>query len=77
VIVDPRDHYCREPRVGRRSLPVIRAGKKARARRSSSTRLGPARRSERARAEPVFVAREKSEPARELARGSTQQQFVT
>jgi hypothetical protein len=32
--------------------------------RSSSARLGPARRSERARAEPVFVAREKSEPAR-------------
>jgi hypothetical protein len=64
-----------------------RAGKKleldelARA-RSSSARLGPARRSERARAEPVFLAREKSEPARlgaarELARGSTQQQFVT
>jgi hypothetical protein len=48
---------------------VTRAGKKleldelARA-RSSSARLGPARRSERARAEPVFVAREKSEPAR-------------
>jgi hypothetical protein len=32
--------------------------------RSSSARLGPARRSERARAEPVFVAREKNEPAR-------------
>jgi hypothetical protein len=32
--------------------------------RSSSARLGPARRLERARAEPVFVAREKSEPAR-------------
>jgi hypothetical protein len=32
--------------------------------RSSSARLGPARRSERARAEPVFLAREKSEPAR-------------
>jgi hypothetical protein len=32
--------------------------------RNSSARLGPARRSERARAEPVFVAREKSEPAR-------------
>jgi hypothetical protein len=45
--------------------------------RSSSARLGPARRSERARAEPVFLAREKSEPARELARGSIQQQFVT
>jgi hypothetical protein len=49
---------------------------------SSSARLGPTRRLERARAEPVFVAREKSEPARlgaarELARGSTQQQFVT
>jgi hypothetical protein len=46
--------------------------------RSSLARLRPARRSERARAEPVFVAREKSEPARlgaarELARGSTQQ----
>jgi hypothetical protein len=47
-------------------------------------RLGPARRSERARAEPIFVAREKSEPAssarlgaaRELARGSIEQQFV-
>jgi hypothetical protein len=41
-----------------------------------------ARRSERARVGPVFVAREKSDPARlgaarELARGSTQQQFVT
>ena len=50
-------------------VSMIRAGKKleldelARA-RSSSARLGPARRSERARAEPVFVAREKSEPAR-------------
>jgi hypothetical protein len=61
-----------------------RAGKKARARRagSGSQQLGSARRSERARAEPVFVAREKSESARlgaahELARGSTQQQFVT
>jgi hypothetical protein len=32
--------------------------------RSSSARLGPARRSERARVEPVFLAREKSEPAR-------------
>jgi hypothetical protein len=32
--------------------------------RSSLARLGPARRSERARTEPVFVAREKSEPAR-------------
>jgi hypothetical protein len=66
-----------------KSLKTVacRAGKKleldelARA-RSSSARLGPARRSERARAEPVFVAREKSKPAwlgaaRELARGST------
>jgi hypothetical protein len=49
---------------------------------SSSARLGPVRRSERVRAEPVFVAREKSEPARlgaarELARGSIQQKFVT
>jgi hypothetical protein len=59
------------PRTTRESptLATTRAGKKleldelARA-RSSSTRLGPARRSERARAEPVFVAREKSEPAR-------------
>jgi hypothetical protein len=47
----------------------IRARKKARARqtgraRSSSARLGPARRSERARAKPVFVARKKNEPAR-------------
>jgi hypothetical protein len=32
--------------------------------RSSSARFGPAWRSERARAESVFVAREKSEPAR-------------
>jgi hypothetical protein len=32
--------------------------------RSSSARLGPARRFERARAEPIFLAREKSEPAR-------------
>jgi hypothetical protein len=32
--------------------------------RSSSARFGPARRSERVRAEPVFLAREKSEPAR-------------
>jgi hypothetical protein len=32
--------------------------------RSSSARFGPARRSKRARAESVFVAREKSEPAR-------------
>jgi hypothetical protein len=32
--------------------------------RSSSARFGPARRFERARAEPVFLAREKSEPAR-------------
>jgi hypothetical protein len=31
--------------------------------RSSSVRLGPARRSKRARVESVFVAREKSEPA--------------
>jgi hypothetical protein len=43
---------------------------------------GSARHLERARVEPVFVAREKSESARlgaarELARGSTQQQFVT
>jgi hypothetical protein len=36
--------------------------KKTRA-RSSSARLRPARRSEQARTEPVFVAREKSEPA--------------
>jgi hypothetical protein len=32
--------------------------------RSCSARLGPARRLEQARAEPIFVAREKSEPAR-------------
>jgi hypothetical protein len=32
--------------------------------RSSSAQLGPTRRSERARAEPIFVACEKSEPAR-------------
>jgi hypothetical protein len=71
------------------SIPALRIGlekkfeldKLARA-RSSSARLGPARRSERVRAEHVFVAREKSEPARlgtarELARGSIQQQSVT
>jgi hypothetical protein len=32
--------------------------------RSSSAQLGPTRRSERARADPIFVAHEKSEPAR-------------
>jgi hypothetical protein len=50
--------------------------------RSSSTRLGLARCLERARAEPVFMAREKSESARlgaarELTHDSTQQKFVT
>jgi hypothetical protein len=50
-------------------VDAVRAGKKleldelARA-HSSSARLGPSRRSKRARAKPVFVAREKSEPAR-------------
>jgi hypothetical protein len=67
-------------------LVMSRAGKKTRARRAgqlglAAARLGPARRSERVRAEPVFVAREKSESARlgaahELARGSTQQHFI-
>ncbi len=62
---------CRRRRLESHVLPPLWLGleKKleldelARA-RSSSARLGPARRSERARAEPVFLAREKSEPAR-------------
>jgi hypothetical protein len=41
--------------------------------RGNSARLGPARRSERARAEPVFVVHEKIEPAHELDCGSIQQ----
>jgi hypothetical protein len=52
-----------------------RAEKKARARLagSGSQQLDSARRSERAQAEPVFVAREKSESAQlGSARGSTQ-----
>jgi hypothetical protein len=61
-----------------------RAGKKARARRagSGSQQLGSDRLDAQNEPEPIFVAHEKSEPARlgsarELARGSTQQQFVT
>jgi hypothetical protein len=73
-IFDGEDYNMRSDKM-RHHLTSLhtRAGKKARARRAGSgsqqlglaaARLGPARRSERARAEPVFVAREKSEPAR-------------
>jgi hypothetical protein len=54
------NHHDIEARTGKK----LELDELARARSSSSARLELARRSEQARAEPVFVAREKSEPAR-------------